>query len=55
MNTKKVGAILIVDEMPPIGILTDKDLRNKIVTGDYSIMTTAETIMTKPVITYPKK
>ncbi|MEG2102617.1 MAG: DUF294 nucleotidyltransferase-like domain-containing protein [Flavobacterium sp.] len=55
MNTKKVGAILIVDEMLPIGILTDKDLRNKIVTGDYSIMTTAETIMTKPVITYPKK
>jgi CBS domain-containing protein len=55
MNKKKVGAILIVDEMLPIGILTDKDLRNKIVTGDYSILTTAETIMTKPVITYPKK
>ncbi|MFH6992611.1 DUF294 nucleotidyltransferase-like domain-containing protein [Flavobacterium sp. FlaQc-48] len=55
MNQKKVGAILIVDEMLPIGILTDKDLRNKIVTGDYSILTTAETIMTKPVITYPKK
>ena len=55
MNKKKVGAILIVDEMLPIGIITDKDLRNKIVTGDYSILTTAETIMTKPVITYPKK
>ena len=55
MKQKKVGAILIVDEMLPIGILTDKDLRNKIVTGEYSIMTTAETIMTKPVITYPKK
>ena len=55
MNKKKVGAILIVDEMLPIGILTDKDLRNKIVTGDYSILTTAETIMTKPVITYPKR
>lgn len=55
MKEKKVGAILIVDEMLPIGILTDKDLRNKIVTGEYSILTTAETIMTKPVITYPKK
>ncbi|MEP6929420.1 MAG: DUF294 nucleotidyltransferase-like domain-containing protein [Flavobacterium sp.] len=55
MNKKKVGAILIVDEMLPIGIITDKDLRNKIVTGDYSILTTAETIMTKPVVTYPKK
>ncbi|WP_337964968.1 DUF294 nucleotidyltransferase-like domain-containing protein [uncultured Flavobacterium sp.] len=55
MNKNKVGAILIVDEMLPIGIITDKDLRNKIVTGDFSILTTAETIMTKPVITYPKK
>ncbi|MFH7015072.1 DUF294 nucleotidyltransferase-like domain-containing protein [Flavobacterium sp. FlaQc-47] len=55
MTKQKVGAILIVDEMLPIGIITDKDLRNKIVTGDYSILTTAETIMTKPVITYPKK
>ncbi|MDR6761487.1 CBS domain-containing protein [Flavobacterium sp. 2755] len=55
MNKKKVGAILIVDEMLPIGILTDKDLRNKIVTGDFPITTTAETIMTKPVVTYPKK
>jgi CBS domain-containing protein len=55
MNKKKVGAILIVDEMLPIGIITDKDLRNKIVTGDFSILTTAESIMTKPVITYPKK
>jgi len=55
MNKKKVGAILIVDEMLPIGIITDKDLRNKIVTGEFSILTTAETIMTKPVVTYPKK
>jgi CBS domain-containing protein len=55
MTQKKVGAVLIVDEMLPIGIITDKDLRNKIVTGDYSILTTAETIMTKPVVTYPKK
>ena len=55
MTRKKVGAILIVDEMLPIGIITDKDLRNKIVSGDYPITTTAETIMTSPVITYPKK
>ncbi|PAM95352.1 nucleotidyltransferase [Flavobacterium sp. IR1] len=55
MTKKKVGAVLIVDEMLPIGIITDKDLRNKIVTGDFPILTTAETIMTKPVITYPKK
>ena len=55
MTKKKVGAILIVDEMLPIGIITDKDLRNKIVSGDYPITTAAETIMTSPVITYPKK
>nr|WP_294922972.1 DUF294 nucleotidyltransferase-like domain-containing protein [uncultured Flavobacterium sp.] len=55
MTRKKVGAILIVDEMLPIGIITDKDLRNKIVSGDYPITTAAETIMTSPVITYPKK
>ena len=55
LTKKKVGAILIVDEMLPIGIITDKDLRNKIVSGDYPITTTAETIMTSPVITYSKK
>ncbi|MBK0368879.1 DUF294 nucleotidyltransferase-like domain-containing protein [Flavobacterium agrisoli] len=55
LTKKKVGAILIEDEMLPIGIITDKDLRNKIVTGQYPITTTAETIMTSPVITYPKK
>lgn len=55
MTKKKVGAILIVDEMLPIGIITDKDLRNKIVSGDYPITASAETIMTTPVITYSKK
>jgi CBS domain-containing protein len=55
LTKKKVGAILIVDEMLPIGIITDKDLRNKVVSGDYPITTTAESIMTKPVITYSKK
>ncbi|MDR7210892.1 DUF294 nucleotidyltransferase-like domain-containing protein [Flavobacterium piscis] len=55
LTKKKVGAILIVDEMLPIGIITDKDLRNKIVSGDYPITTTAETIMSSPVITYSKK
>lgn len=55
LTKKKVGAILIVDEMLPIGIITDKDLRNKIVTGEFSINTPAESIMSSPVITYPKK
>ena len=50
-----MGAILVVEDTLPIGIITDKDLRNKIVTGEYPITTTAATIMTSPVITYPKK
>jgi len=56
MSKKNVGAILVVEEeMLPIGIITDKDLRNKIVTGEYPITATAAEIMTAPVITYPKK
>ncbi|MDI5949360.1 DUF294 nucleotidyltransferase-like domain-containing protein [Flavobacterium yafengii] len=55
MTKKNVGAILVVEDSLPIGIITDKDLRNKIVTGEFPITTTAVTIMTTPVITYPKK
>ncbi len=55
MIQKNVGAILVVEETLPIGIITDKDLRNKIVTGAFPITTTAADIMTSPVITYPKK
>lgn len=55
MLHKNVGAILVVEETLPIGILTDKDLRNKIVTGEYPITTPVLEIMTSPVITYPTK
>ncbi|MES2574345.1 MAG: DUF294 nucleotidyltransferase-like domain-containing protein [Bacteroidota bacterium] len=56
MTKKNVGAILVVEENTlPIGIITDKDLRNKVVTGTYPITATATEIMTSPVITYPKK
>ncbi|MBP6759140.1 MAG: CBS domain-containing protein [Flavobacterium sp.] len=55
MTKKNVGAILVVEETLPIGIITDKDLRNKIVTGEFPITATAAEIMTTPVITYPKK
>jgi CBS domain-containing protein len=55
MTKKNVGAILVIEDKLPIGIITDKDLRNKIVTGEFPISTTAGLIMTAPVITYPKK
>jgi CBS domain-containing protein len=55
MTKKNVGAVLVIEDKLPIGIITDKDLRNKIVTGEFPITTTAGLIMTTPVITYPKK
>lgn len=55
MLNKNVGAILVVENSLPIGIITDKDLRNKIVTGAFPITTPALEIMTSPVITYPTK
>jgi CBS domain-containing protein len=55
MIDKNVGAVLVVEQTLPIGIITDKDLRNKIVTGEYPITTIASAIMTTPVITYPTK
>ena len=56
MIQKNLEAILVVEEeMLPIGIITDKDLVNKIVTGEFPITATAAEIMTAPVITYPKK
>ncbi len=55
MAEKKVGAILVVKNKLPIGIITDKDLCNKVVTGLHTINAAAKDIMTSPVITYPKK
>jgi CBS domain-containing protein len=51
MTKKNVGAMLVVKDFLPIGIITDKDLRNKVVTGEFPITTTASKIMTSPVIT----
>ncbi len=55
MTKKNVGAILVVENELSIGIVTDKDLRNKIVTGAFPITAQAASIMNSPVITYPKK
>lgn len=42
MTKKNVGAILVVENEFPIGIVTDKDLRNKIVTGAFPITAQAQ-------------
>jgi CBS domain-containing protein len=55
MTKKNVGAVLVLRDTLPIGIITDKDLRNKVVTGKYPITVSASEIMTTPVVTYPKK
>lgn len=55
MTQKKVGALLIVKDGLPMGIITDKDIRNKIATGCYPITAKAKDIMSAPVITYPQK
>lgn len=54
MTENKVGAILVLRDKLPIGIITDKDLRNNIVTGKYPITIEASKIMVSPVITYSK-
>lgn len=53
MSKKSIGAMLIEKEGLPIGIITDKDFRNKVVTGIVPITAKAKTIMSIPVITYP--
>ena len=55
MTSKRIGAMLIEKDGLPIGIITDKDLRNKIATGEHPITAKAKHIMSAPVITYPTK
>jgi len=53
MSARKVGSIIITEKKQPIGIITDKDLRNKIATGLHTINEEVESIMSAPVITFP--
>ncbi|MEY8849170.1 DUF294 nucleotidyltransferase-like domain-containing protein [Psychroserpens sp. XS_ASV72] len=53
MSSSKVGSIIIAEDNKPLGIITDKDLRNKIATGKHQITEHVEAIMSTPVITFP--
>ncbi len=54
MRKKRVGSIVITDDNGlPAGIITDRDLRNKIVTGDLPLSTKVSEIMSSPVICIP--
>ncbi len=53
MSSNKVGSIIIAENHKPLGIITDKDLRNKIATGTHLIAEPVSAIMSSPVITFP--
>lgn len=55
MSSKKVGSVLVLYTGLPLGIITDKDLRNQVATGKFPISAPARSIMSAPVITYPPK
>lgn len=54
MANSAIGSVIIEENQLPIGIITDRDLRTKIATGQYPIDTDARTIMRSPVITVPE-
>jgi CBS domain-containing protein len=56
MAANEVGSIVVVDERQyPLGIITDGDLRKKVVTGIYPIENSVSGIMSSPVITSPSQ
>ena len=55
MTKHNVSCILVEKDGMPVGIITDKDLRKKVATGLFPITGLAKTIMSSPIITYPKE
>ncbi len=52
MRDKSVGSIIITnDDKHAVGIITDRDLRNKVVSGSHPLSASVDLIMSKPVIT----
>tara|TARA_B100000809_G_C15139668_1_gene532539 strand:+ start:2475 stop:4388 length:1914 start_codon:yes stop_codon:yes gene_type:complete len=51
MRDMKIGAMVVARNKKPIGIITSKDLRDKVATGDFKISNKAKEIMSSPVIT----
>ena len=54
MSHRDVGSIVVTQDNKPKGIITNKDLRDKIATGDFSITDPVTRIMTKPVRCFQK-
>lgn len=55
MTKNRIGSILVCENNLPVGIVTDKDFRNKVVTGTFPITASVRNIMSAPLITYPEK
>lgn len=54
MKQHRIGSIVIENDNIPIGIVTDEDLRNKVITGEHTIEDSVSQIMSSPVLCYPK-
>ena len=52
MQKHSIGSVVIVERDIPVGIITDKDLRNKIATGIYRSDDIASAVMSAPVLCY---
>lgn len=54
MSEREVGSIIITDaDDRPVGIITDKDLRKRVATGEVGLREKVASIMSSPVITVP--
>lgn len=54
MSHRNVGSIIVTEENKPKGIITNKDLRDKIATGAFQISDPVTKIMTRPVRCFHK-
>lgn len=50
MKRHQISSVIITEDMLPKGIVTDKDMRNKVATGQIDIQASVKEIMSSPVI-----
>lgn len=55
MTKNKVGSVLVMDNGLVKGIITDKDLRTEVISGNQPVTAPASAVMTCPVHTYPQR
>ncbi len=54
MSHRDVGSIVVTHDEKPVGIITKRDLRDRIATGDFNISDTVDKIMSHPVKCFQK-